>query len=61
MELVKLKDMLPVVGEKIKTIAWQVIAYLPEHLLWNECAVCLFWRGAAVGALMTGLLAWWLL
>lgn len=30
---------------------WRAIAYLPEGPLFIECATCLFWRGAAVGAL----------
>lgn len=27
---------------------WRVLAWLPERLF-ISCAVCLFWRGAAVG------------
>jgi len=27
---------------------WRVVAWLPE-VLFIDCAVCLFWRGAVVG------------
>lgn len=28
---------------------WKVIAFLPEHVLFTDCATCLFWRGALLG------------
>jgi hypothetical protein len=30
------------------TLWWRLLAWLPDRLFIN-CAVCLFWRGAAVG------------
>lgn len=32
---------------------WRVLAYLPEGPLFIECATCLFWRGAVVGAALS--------
>ncbi len=34
----------------------RVLAWLPLRL-WTDCGVCLFWRGAVVGAFVAGALA----
>lgn len=38
------------------SLAMHVLAWLPLRL-WTDCGVCLFWRGAVVGALAAGTLA----
>lgn len=38
------------------SLAMRVLAWLPLRL-WTDCGVCLFWRGAVVGALAAGALA----
>lgn len=38
------------------SLAMRVLAWLPLRL-WTDCGVCLFWRGAVVGALAAGVLA----
>lgn len=38
------------------SLAMRVLAWLPLRL-WTDCGVCLFWRGAVVGALAVGALA----
>jgi hypothetical protein len=35
------------------SLAMRVLAWLPLRL-WTDCGVCLFWRGAVVGALAAG-------
>lgn len=37
------------------SLSTRVLAWLPLRL-WTDCGVCLFWRGAAVGALAAGAL-----
>ena len=37
------------------SLSMRVLAWLPLRL-WTDCGVCLFWRGAAVGALAAGTL-----
>ena len=38
------------------SLAMRVLAWLPLRL-WTDCGVCLFWRGAVVGAFAAGALA----
>lgn len=40
--------------DKFLDFVWPAIAYLPEKIFWVDCGTCLFWRGAAVGAVLTG-------
>lgn len=35
------------------SLAMRVLAWLPLRL-WTDCGVCLFWRGAVVGAVAAG-------
>lgn len=37
-------------------LAMRVLVWLPLRL-WTDCGVCLFWRGAVIGALAAGALA----
>ena len=39
-------------GGAMKPLWWRVLAYLPEGPLYVDCATCLFWRGAIVGAVL---------
>lgn len=36
----------------VNPLWWRVLAYLPEGPLYVDCATCLFWRGALVGAIL---------
>jgi hypothetical protein len=38
------------------SLAMRVLAWLPLRV-WTDCGVCLFWRGAVVGAFVAGVLA----